>query len=292
MVTVTSILDLLTVIISGFGSLVIVALGLGIIFGMMNIINLAHGEFMMVGAYTTAIAHAEGVPLFVCMLFGGVTAGVLGVIVERLVLQHLYDRPADSMVATWGLSLVLSQSALVVFGPTFSNIPTPFGAVTFGSYSASAYQLVLGVVAVVMLVALYALFYHTEYGLKARATMQDKETARSLGVDTRRIYMITFFVGSVATGIAGAVFAPIISIVPTLGQAFIIDAFVTVIVGGANVLIGVASGGASLSVINGAASQGFGSLAGRVALLITAIIVIRIYPNGLSDYIEGKVSWL
>lgn len=292
MVTVTSLLNLLTVIISGFGSLVIVALGLGIIFGMMNIINLAHGEFMMVGAYTTAIAHTQGVPLVVCMLFGGVTAGVLGVIVERVVLQHLYDRQADSMVATWGLSLVLTQSALVIFGPTFANIPTPFGSIAYGSYSASAYQLVLGVVAVLMLVTLYALFYYTEYGLKARATMQDKETAQSLGVNTRRIYMITFFIGSVATGIAGAVFAPIISIVPTLGQAFIIDAFVTVIVGGANILVGVASGGASLSVINGAASQGFGSLVGRVALLVTAVIVIRIYPNGLSDYIEQRVSWL
>jgi len=292
MVTVTSILNLLTVIVSGFGSLVIVALGLGIIFGMMNIINLAHGEFMMVGAYTTAIAYTEGVPLLFCMFLGGIAAGVLGVFVERVVLQYLYDRPADSMVATWGLSLVLSQSALVVFGPTFSNIPTPFGAIAYGSYSASAYQLVLGVVAVLMLVALYMLFYHTEYGLKARATMQDKETARSLGVDTRRVYMITFFVGSVATGLAGAVFAPIISIVPTLGQAFIIDAFVTVVVGGANVLVGVASGGASLSVINGAASQGFGSLAGRVALLVTAMLVIRIYPAGLSDYIEARVSWL
>jgi branched-chain amino acid transport system permease protein len=281
----------LTVIVSGFGSLVMVSLGLAIIFGMMEIINLAHGEFMMVGAYATAIAYTEGVPLVVCILLGGVAAGVMGLVVERLVLQHLYDRPVDSMVATWGLSLVLIQSVLIVFGPNFSGVDTPFGTVAYGAYSASAYQLVLGGVAVAMLGLLYLIFHHTEYGLHARATMQDAESARSLGIDTSRVYMVTFFIGSVVTGIAGGLFAPVISIVPTLGGSFIIEAFVTVIVGGANILLGVASGGFSLSIINGVAAQGVGALAGRVALLVTAILIIRIYPDGLSDYLEGRLGW-
>jgi len=287
----SSTLDLLTVIISGFGSLVIVSLGLAIIFGMMEIINLAHGEFMMVGAYATAIAYTEGIPLIVCVLLGGVAAGVMGLVVERLVLQHLYERPVDSMVATWGLSLVLIQSVLIVFGPNFAGVDTPFGTVSYGAYSASAYQLVLGGVAVAMLGVLYLIFHYTEYGLHARATMQDAESARSLGIDTSRVYMVTFFIGSVVTGIAGGLFAPVISIVPTLGSSFIIEAFVTVIVGGASVLLGVASGGLSLSVINGVAAQGVGALAGRVALLLTAILIIRIYPDGLSDYLEGRLGW-
>jgi branched-chain amino acid transport system permease protein len=103
--------------------------------------------------------------------------------------------------------------------------------------------------------------------------------------------MVTFFIGSVVTGIAGGLFAPVISIVPTLGGSFIIEAFVTVIVGGANILLGVASGGFSLSIINGVAAQGVGALAGRVALLVTAILIIRIYPDGLSDYLEGRLGW-
>jgi branched-chain amino acid transport system permease protein len=112
--------------------------------------------------------------------------------------------------------------------------------------------------------------------------------ARSLGIDTSRIYMITLFVGSVLTGLAGGLFAPTISLVPSLGGAYIIEAFVTVIVGGANVLIGVPASALSLSVINGAASQWGGALAGRVALLVTAIIIIRLLPEGLSDYLVTR----
>lgn len=285
---ITSVLDLLTTIASGFGKLVLVALGLAIIFGMMGIINLAHGEFIMVGAYTTAISYHQGIPLPIAIVVGGLATGFFGVIVERLVIQHLYERPIDSMVATWGLSLMLTQIVLVILGPTYPGIGTPFGAVTFGSYSASIYQWVLAVLAIMLLIAVYLVLRHTEYGLHARATIQNHEAARSLGVDTPRIYMLTFFLGSFITGLAGGLFAPTISVVPTLGGAYIIEAFVTVIVGGANVLLGVSSSAISLSIINGAAAQWGGALAGRVALLVTAIIIIRILPEGLSDYLLTK----
>lgn len=280
----TSGLDLLTVIASGFGKLVLVALGLAIIFGMMGIINLAHGEFIMVGAYATAITYHQGLPLPIAILVGGLVTGILGVVVERLIIRHLYERTIDSMVATWGLSLILIQAALITLGPTYPGISTPFGAVTYGSYSASIYQWILAGTAVALLAIIYLVLHRTEYGLHARATIQNEESARSLGVDTPRIYMLTFFLGSMVTGLAGGLLAPTISLVPTLGGSYIIEAFVTVIVGGANVLLGVSSSAFSLSIINGAATQWGGALAGRVALLVTAIVIIRILPQGLSDY--------
>jgi len=290
MVSVTTVLDLLTVIASGFGTLVLVALGLAVIFGMMGIINLAHGEFIMVGAYATALSYHQGVPLFGAVLVGGLATGVFGVVVERLVIQHLYDRTIDSMVATWGLSLVMTQSVLLIFGPTLDGIGTPFGSVTYGSYSASLYQWVLAAAAVVLLVAVYLVFNYTEYGLHAKATIEDPETARSLGIDTDRIYTVTFFIGSVLAGIAGGIFAPTIALVPELGGSFIIEAFVTVIVGGASVLVGVPASGLSLSIINGGASQVGGTLAGRVALLVVAIIIIRVLPEGISEYLTSHIG--
>jgi branched-chain amino acid transport system permease protein len=286
----TTALDLLTIIASGFGTLVLVALGLAIIFGMMGIINLAHGEFIMIGAYATALSYHQGVPLILAVLVGGLTTGVFGVVVERLVIQHLYDRTIDSMVATWGLSLVMTQSVLLVFGPTLQGIGTPFGAVTYGTYSASIYQWVLAAAAVVLLGVVYGVFNYTEYGLLAKATIEDEETARSLGTDTARIYMITFFIGSVLAGIAGGLFAPTISLVPSLGGSYIIEAFVTVIVGGASILIGVPASGLSLSVINGSASQVGGALAGRVALLVVAILIIRLLPEGISTYLTARLG--
>lgn len=289
MSSVTTALDLLTIIANGFGTLVLVALGLAIIFGMMGIINLAHGEFIMVGAYATALAYHQGIPLVVAILVGGVATGIFGIIVERVVIQHLYDRTIDSMVATWGLSLVMTQSVLLVFGPTLDGIGTPFGSVSYGSYSASLYQWVLAGAAVLLLAAVYVVFNYTKYGLHAKATIEDEETARSLGVDTARVYMITFFIGSVLAGIAGGLFAPTIALVPGLGGSYIIEAFVTVIVGGANVLVGVPASGISLSIINGSASQIGGTLAGRVALLVVAIVIIRVLPKGISEYLNVRL---
>lgn len=283
-----SLLEILTVTISGLGQLIIASLGLAIIFGMMGIINLGHGEFIMVGAYATGVAYIQGIPLVAAILFGGAITGIIGLFIERVAIRHLYDRPIDSMVATWGIALVLTQTVLLVFGPTFSSIPTPFGTLSYGAFSTSMYRVVLAGVALLLLLSLYLLFYYTEFGLHARATIQDAETARSLGINTDRVYMITFFIGSVVSGIAGGLFAPIISIVPTLGQPFLIDAFVMVIVGGANILLGILSAGLSLSVINGIVDFTLGSLAAQVSLLLAAILIVRIYPQGLSDYIERR----
>ncbi len=288
MTAITTTLDLLTIIASGFGTLVLVALGLAIIFGMMGIINLAHGEFIMIGAYATALSYHQGVPLILAILVGGLATGVFGVIVEGLVVRHLYNRTIDSMVATWGLSLIMSQSVLLIFGPTLDGIGTPFGSVSYGAYSASIYQWVLAAAAIVLLVTVYLIFNYTEYGLHAKATIEDAETARSLGIDTSRIYMITFFIGSVLAGVAGGLFAPTIALVPSLGGSYIIEAFVTVIVGGPSILVGVPASGLSLSVINGGASQVGGTLAGRVALLVVAILIIRVLPEGLSEYLTVR----
>ena len=284
----TDILRLIGLLLSSFGTLVLAAVGLAIIFGMMRIINLAHGEFIMIGAYSTAFSFHAGAPLFAAVLIGGIVTGIVGVILERLIIRHLYDRLVDSMVATWGISLIFAQGMLIIAGPSFNDIPTPIGTISYAGFSMSLYRVVLAVLAVFLLTALYVVYKYTRYGRHARATMQDEETARSLGVNTDRIYMITFFIGSVMAGIAGGLFAPIVSIVPSLGQSYIIEAFVTVIVAGPSVILGTILSGLSLSMVNAPASQLAGSFAGRVALLVAAIVIIRVLPEGISGYWMGE----
>ncbi|WP_299234466.1 ABC transporter permease subunit [Natronomonas sp.] len=284
----TNVLDITGLMLSSFGTLVLAAVGLAIIFGMMRIINLAHGEFIMIGAYATAFSFSAGVPLALAIPIGGLVTGIVGLVLERLIIRHLYDRLVDSMVATWGISLIFAQGMLIIAGPSFSDVPTPLGPISYGDFSMSLYRVVLAASAIGLLIALYGIYTYTTYGRHARATMQDEETARSLGVNTDRIYMITFFIGSVMAGIAGGLLSPIVSIVPTLGQSYIIEAFVTVIVAGPSVILGTILSGFSLSVVNAPVSQWAGSFAGRVALLVAAIVIIRLLPEGISGYwMEG-----
>ena len=250
---------------------------------MMGVINLAHGEFILIGIYGTAITYANGVPLWIAIPVGALAAGLFGLVVERTIIKRLYDRPIDSMVATWGISIILIEAALLIFGTSYPGMQRPFGAIQYGSFSASMYTIVLSIAAIGVLVLTYYVFNYTEWGLYARATLQNADAAESLGVDTSRMYTASFFFGSFLAGLAGGLYAPVVSIGPNAGGGFIIEAFVTVIVGGTNVLLGTLLSGGFLSIINGITSQTSGTLIGRVSLLVMAIVVVRLYPKGISS---------
>ncbi|MCD6032237.1 MAG: transporter permease [Thermomicrobiales bacterium] len=269
-----------------FSLLLLSAIGLAVIFGMMGVINLAHGEFMMLGAYITTIAGTHGVPLALAMLLGALGVGLFGAVMEIVVVRRLYGRLLDTVAATWAVGLILSQGTLILTGPSMQGISSPFGSFTVGATSYSWYRVVLGVVSVVLLAGLYLLFMKTKYGLRARATIQNPAIARALGVDTARMYTITFALGSALAGLAGGLFAPTATIVPFFGVNYIVEAFVTVIVGGANALIGTPIAAAFLGAINAALGTEFGLYIGRVGLLLTTIIIIRVLPNGISGLID------
>jgi branched-chain amino acid transport system permease protein len=269
-----------------FAFLVISCAGLAVIFGMMGIINLAHGEFIMCGAYVTASTARMGVPLPLAILCGALVAGLVGMIVERTVIRHLYHRPLDSIIATWGISLIATQGVLIVLGSTMQGIGTPLGSIEIGERSYSAYRLVLMAAAGALLVGLYFLFYHTRFGVIARATIQRPQMARALGVDTRRIYGLTFGLGAALAGLAGGLYAPTMTMVPTMGATFIVESFVTVVVGGADIFVGAAPAAAILAVIRASLTAWYGQLFGQIGLLITVIIVIRLMPGGLSAWLK------
>jgi branched-chain amino acid transport system permease protein len=269
-----------------FSFLFLSAIGLAVIFGMMGVINLAHGEFMMLGAYITTIAATNGVPLIVAVPLAALGVAVFGAIVEILVVRRLYGRLLDSVAATWAVGLIMSQGMLILTGPSMQGVSSPFGSFTVGGTSYSWYRVFLGVVSVALIVFLNLLFLKTKYGLRARATIQNAPIARALGVDTARMYTVTFALGSALAGLAGGLFAPTATIVPFFGTNYIVEAFVTVIVGGANALIGTPLAAAFLGAIAAALGTEYGLYIARVGLLLTTIIVIRVLPQGITGLID------
>lgn len=269
-----------------FALLVLAALGLAIIFGMMGVINLAHGEFMMLGAYITAGTARNGVPLPLAILLAAICVGLFGAVIEMLVVRRLYGRLLDTVAATWAIGLILNQGMLILFGPSFGGISSPFGSFRVGNTSYSTYRLVLGAIAVVLLLLLYILFMRTNFGLRSRATIQNPNVARAMGVDTSRMYTLTFALGGAFAGMAGGLYAPTMTIVPQFGASFIVEAFVTVIVGGSNVLLGTTGAGILLGAINSWLAQTWGTYIARVGLLVATVIVIRVLPKGLSGLID------
>jgi branched-subunit amino acid ABC-type transport system permease component len=271
-------------VVYGIAHLVLISLGLAIIFGMMRVINLAHGEFLMLGGYTVVVSTNHGVNLWVAMLIlAPLVVGIIGIIVERALIQFLYGRMIDTLLATWGLSLLFIGLVTTIFGAqTATTISPPLGAIHIGDYSMSLYELLLIVIAVVLTLAVYAMLRLTRLGLMARATMQSADMAATLGVGTKRIYMITFGLGAAVSGLAGGLLAPLTGVLPTIGATYIAKAFITVISGGAAILAGTTSASVLLGGINGVMSYLTGPTIGEVALLAAAIVLLRLMPRGIT----------
>lgn len=270
-------------VVNGAASLFLLCLGLAIIFGMMRIINLAHGEFMMLGAYATVVSANAGVNIWIAMLIvAPLFVGLVGLIVERCLIQFLYGRLVDSMLATWGLSLLIVGLVTTIFGNTTTGVPTPLGGFTVGAYRSSYYTLFLLAVAIVMVIVIYVLMRHTRFGLVARATMDNPGMSATLGVNPARIYMSTFALGAAITGLAGGVLAPISGITPGMGSAYIAKAFITVVGGGAAFVSGTLSASSLFGLINQLGAYFTTPVYGEVILFISAILLIRLLPQGIS----------
>jgi branched-subunit amino acid ABC-type transport system permease component len=267
--------------------LMLSAVGLMIIFGMMGVINMAHGELMLIGAYTTSVAYYAGCPIFIAIPLGALAAAVFGIVLERLVIRRFYGQLLSSLVVTWGLSLLLAQGFLIVVGPSIRSLPTPFGSFSVGEFSYSYYRLFMFVVAVAITLGIWALLRFTKYGVEARATMENPQMAHALGINTDRIYMVTFGLGAALAGLAGSLFALQAPIEPTFGRNYTPIAFITVVIGGgADIVAGLIASVLSLSAIRTIFTAQFNILIGYVAMLVSAFVLIRFMPNGLSEFLE------
>ena len=270
-------------VVTGIATLVLITLGLGVIYGMMRVINLAHGEFMMLGAYTAVVANEAGVSIWVSMLvLPPLIVGVVGLVLERTLIRFLYGRIIDTMLATWGVSLGLIGLMSTIFGNVVRAVPMPMGGFPIGRFGASLYSLVIIAAAVACLVGMLLLLRYTKFGLILRATMQNANMAAALGVSPPTIYMGTFALGSALAGLAGGVLAPISGISPDMGAAYVARAFITVLGGGPAIITGTGLASSLFGVINELVSFQTTPVIGNVALLAVAVLMIRVLPQGIT----------
>lgn len=264
-------------------SLALLCTGLAVIFGMMRVINFAHGEFLMMGALSVIIFTDLGVNLWISMLvISPLVVGAIGIVIERVLIRQLYGRMVDTLLATWGLSFFIIGVTTTFFGNTTRGLSAPLGSLQIGDYRTGVYGVFVIGITVVVLVASYLALRYTRVGLVARGTMQNANMASALGIDTPRVYSITFGVGAALSGLAGAVLAPLSGVVPTMGLAYIAKTFIAVISGGGAVLSGTVTASGLYGTIHQVVTFASTPVIGEVALLASAIILLRFMPEGIS----------
>lgn len=263
--------------------LTLISAGLAIVFGMMRVINLAHGEFVMLGGYTTIACAKAGINIYLAMLVvAPIVVGVIGLVVERLIVRFLYGRMIDTMLATWGLSLLLIGLVTLVFGNTAVSVPAPIPGYQIGRYQMGGYNLFIIAVAALLVFALWLALRYTRVGLIARGAMQSAEVVASLGYNPSIVYMLTFTAGAALSGLAGGVLAPLTGLLPSVGGAYIAKAFITVITGGAAVISGTLSAAAIFGAVNQVVSFASTPVIGEIAMLALALVLLRLMPQGIT----------
>jgi urea transport system permease protein len=253
------------------------------VFGMMRVINLAHGEFVMIGGYTTIACARAGIDIYFAMLIAApLVVGLYGLIVERLVVRHLYGRMIDTMLATWGVSLLTVGLVTMIFGNTAVSVPAPIPGYELGEFKMGGYNLFIIAVAILVVIGLWLLLRYTRVGLVARGAMQSADIASSLGYNPKRVYMWTFTFGAALSGLAGGVLAPLTGLLPSSGGIYIAKAFITVITGGASVIAGTASSSVIFGAVNQLVSFASTPVIGEIAMLALAILLLRLMPQGIT----------
>lgn len=263
--------------------LALTSAGLAVVFGMMRVINLAHGEFVMVGGYTTIACYQAGLNIWFSMLVvAPMVVGVLGLITERLVIRFLYGRMIDTMLATWGLSLLIVGLVTLIFGNSAVSVQAPIGSYEVGQFQMGGYNLFIIALAILLLLVMWLVMRFTRLGLVARGAMQNRDVASSLGYNPERIYMWTFTLGAALSGLAGGALAPLTGLLPSVGGSYIAKSFITVITGGAAIITGTVSSSLIFGTVNQIVSFASMPVVGEIAMLVLAIVLLRLMPQGIT----------
>ncbi|MDQ2963652.1 MAG: urea ABC transporter permease subunit UrtB [Pseudomonadota bacterium] len=285
--------SIVTQFLSGFGIvaiLVIAALGLAIIFGVAGVINMAHGEFIMVGAYVAAVVSKLGGDTLVAIPLAFIVVGLLGLAIERGIIQWIYDRPLETLLATWGVGIALQVIIKLIFGPELLYAGTPKmlqgGVRLIGLLPFPAYRIFLIVLAMVMVAGTFYLLFKTDFGLKVRAVRRNRAISGCLGIDTAKVDMMIFAFGSGLAGIAGAALAPIKSVSPPMGFPYAVDSYMVLVLGGVGNLWGVVAGSAVIGEAETVLSFVFNNVIGKLLVFLFIVLIIRVVPKGIFGYYE------
>src|SRR5229473_2469888 len=268
-------------------------IGLAITFGTMGVINMAHGEMVMLGAYTTFVVqevirtsapHLFDASLVIALPLAFLVSGGIGILIERGIIRFLYGRPLDTLLATWGLSLVLQQAVRSIFGPSNREVGSPSwmsGTFQLGQLNITYGRLWIVVFALAVFAALILLLRKTPLGLYMRAVTQNRPMASAMGIRTPRVDALTFGLGSGIAGLAGVALSQIDNVSPNLGQGYIIDSFMVVVFGGVGNLFGTLVGATALGIVNKFLEPYAGAVLGKILVLVFIILFIQRRPRGL-----------
>ncbi len=261
----------------------IAAIGLAVVYGAAGVINMAHGELIMLGAYTTYMMQSFGVPFLICIPIAAIVVALIGLIIEFSLIRHLYDRPLDTLLATWGVSLVLMQGVRLTFGsmPQYIDVPEFLKInVELGFVNISAFRIFLIAFAIILLILTWYIFYKTRMGIQIRAVTQNKEMAASFGIYSSRVYAVTFAIGAGLAGVAGALFGAYNIVLPTMGMSYVVEAFMMVVSGGGGIM-----GTLLASVLAGEIQSVFAWMINdtfaRGILYGLIVVLLRFRPQGL-----------
>jgi urea transport system permease protein len=250
----------------------------------VGVINMAHGEFIMLGAYSSYMLQSYfSLPFLLCIPASFLIVAAVGLILERGLIRYLYKRPLDTLLATFGVSLVLMQGVRLLFGsdPKYIAVPAIFSSnVQFGFVNISAFRMIVLGITIGAVVALWALFYRTRFGVQVRAVMQNKEMAASFGINSDRVYMLTFALGAGLAGLAGSLFGVLNIVLPTMGSAYVVQAFLVVVVGGGTLAGSVVAGGAT-GELQSVFAYFTNDTFARFLLFVLIVVFLRIRPQGL-----------
>jgi urea transport system permease protein len=285
------------------GSILLLAsLGLAITFGLMGVINMAHGEMLMIGAYSTFVVQnlfKEYLPnLFDWYLIAAIptafiVSGVIGIIMERTVIRHLYGRPLETLLATWGISLVLIQTVRLIFGAQNVEVANPSylsgGIQAFSGVVLPFNRIAIIIFVIFVVISVWTLLQKSSLGLQVRAVTQNRGMASCVGISTRKIDMYTFGLGSGVAGLGGLALSQIGNVGPELGQLYIVDSFMVVVLGGVGKIAGTVAGAMGLGVLNKFLEPVAGAVLGKILILVLIIIVIQKRPQGLFA-LKGRMA--
>lgn len=270
-----------------FGSIVVlVVLGLGIIASMMGIFNFAQGEFVLLGAYVTYLAHTAGLPVWTGMVAAPFVVGAFGLVLERLIVRRFYAAPIVAMLGTYALGLIIREIVRGLIGGLYISVPEPVGgSITIGDMHLSTWRLVIVIVTALVMIGSYLLLSRTSFGLRVRASLENPALARASGISTNAIYGATFAFGAALAGLAGALIVPVFSLFADLGLRFLIQGFIAVMVGGVGSFAGPVAGAGIIGTLSAALPWVIQPVIADVLVFVLAIIFIKFRPQGL---VSGK----
>jgi urea ABC transporter permease protein UrtB len=263
-------------------TLAVLALGLAVIFGLLGVLNIAHGELVMIGAYCAYVTQANGWPYLAALPLTLAICAALGAAVEWIMIRPLYRRPFDTLVATWGLSLLLRKAAEAIFGLGFRSVAIPLpGTVHFLGTEYPIYRLLLIVTSAAVVTTLVVWYARSRTGNQIRAMVSNPELAQALGISVRRLAAGTFVVGTCLAGFGGVMVAPLVPVQPFMGLDYVLRAFFVLIVGGLGSVSGLLSGAAVIGGFDSVVSAITNATNGYFAVLLMAILFLWLKPRGI-----------